>query len=398
MHGVRPLKYFGPFRFDPIHPTLWRGAERVHLTGKAASMLHCLIDDAGEWVSKSTILQRVWPDTHVHPDNIKVLIRELRVALGDEATRPRYIASAPRQGYTFLAAISDTGPDTEIIRTPPSVPFFVNRARELSVLVDEFGAALGGTPRVVLVTGAPGIGKSALCATFLRTATALYALRHVAIACRPRGASRPGAVVHHAVRLLQRDRVPAGLFAETTDSGPSPQSLRRLEWALAQAVADVPLVLVLEDVDRADDVTTRFLATLPLRLRGRLLILATARTPLRSWLPAHDMGPAPLREIELRPLTQRQVRRYLDVRFGTGRLAALAAPLTRASEGNLEFMVALMDGLVNRGLIAEAAAADLWVTSCEAPNTAAVLAALPAVLHEVLTTRHLVPRARPAIA
>jgi hypothetical protein len=107
---------------------------------------------------------------------------------------------------------------------------------------------------------------------------------------------------------------------------------------------------------------------------------------------------APLREIALRPLTPAQVRRYLDVRFGAGRLARLAAPLTRASEGNLELMVALMDTLVNRGLIAEAAGADLWLTSCESPNTAAVLAALPAVLHEVKTTRHVVPRARPATA
>ena len=53
---------------------------------------------AGSWVSKSAIMSAVWPDTHVQPDNIKVLVREIRQALGDgpEARHVHQVRARPR--------------------------------------------------------------------------------------------------------------------------------------------------------------------------------------------------------------------------------------------------------------------------------------------------------------
>jgi DNA-binding winged helix-turn-helix (wHTH) protein len=77
------------------------------MTNKAREVLACLVDARGNWVPKSQILARVWPDTHVHPDNIKVLIREIRVALNDDARNPRFVRSSRGRGYAFIGRIGD---------------------------------------------------------------------------------------------------------------------------------------------------------------------------------------------------------------------------------------------------------------------------------------------------
>ncbi len=100
-------KHFATFRFDVEDGTLWRGAEQIPLTGKAASLLRCLVDKAGSWVSKPAIMAAVWPDTHVQPDNIKVLVREIRQAVGDESRHSTFIKSAPGRGYSFIAPFKE---------------------------------------------------------------------------------------------------------------------------------------------------------------------------------------------------------------------------------------------------------------------------------------------------
>ncbi len=71
---------------DPATHTLWRDDARVALTNKAFEILRVLVDRAGHVVTKDAILGAVWPDTYVHPDNVKVLIGEIRRAL---VTRPQ---------------------------------------------------------------------------------------------------------------------------------------------------------------------------------------------------------------------------------------------------------------------------------------------------------------------
>ena len=105
--AVTAMQYFSKFSFDPVEGRLFRGADEVPLTRKASSLLGCLIDRAGTWVSKDAIMTAVWPDTHVQPDNIKVLVREIRLALGDEPKAPLYIQSAVGRGYSFVSRISD---------------------------------------------------------------------------------------------------------------------------------------------------------------------------------------------------------------------------------------------------------------------------------------------------
>lgn len=46
------LLSFGPYRFDLYTGQLWRGAQEVKLTGKAAAVLRCLLERPGHVVTK----------------------------------------------------------------------------------------------------------------------------------------------------------------------------------------------------------------------------------------------------------------------------------------------------------------------------------------------------------
>ena len=98
---------FGEFRLDPANALLWRGHDRVALPPKPFEVLCCLIKQAGQLVTKDELLDTVWPNLHVTESSLSVSINALRVALGDDAKAPRYIETAMRRGYRFIAPVSD---------------------------------------------------------------------------------------------------------------------------------------------------------------------------------------------------------------------------------------------------------------------------------------------------
>src|SRR5262249_36634881 len=101
-------------------------------------------------------------------------IVELRQALGDNARRPRCIATVHRQGYRFIAPLrppaSVPGPSPRVAPLPaphPATPRLVGREAELAHLHRLYADTLHGERRVVFVTGEAGIGKTALVETFV---------------------------------------------------------------------------------------------------------------------------------------------------------------------------------------------------------------------------------------
>jgi DNA-binding winged helix-turn-helix (wHTH) protein len=144
------MKHFAPFRLDPAGLTLWRGQARVPLTHKAFELLRVLVDRAGHVVTRDTLLTLVWPNIHVHPDNIKVLVAEIRRALGDDPSNPRYIRSVLRRGYVFVAPVVEAPVELSSAGAPA---IFVGRDREMNQLLTEFDVASDGERRLVLVSG-----------------------------------------------------------------------------------------------------------------------------------------------------------------------------------------------------------------------------------------------------
>jgi DNA-binding winged helix-turn-helix (wHTH) protein len=96
---------FGPFRLDTAEHLLLRDGRAVPLTPKAFDLLLALVDRHGHLLEKDELLKKVWPDTFVEEANLASNISQLRKALGDGENGQRYIETAPKRGYRFVASV-----------------------------------------------------------------------------------------------------------------------------------------------------------------------------------------------------------------------------------------------------------------------------------------------------
>lgn len=92
---------FGRFVLDLDTRELRRGSDVVALSPKAYQLLEVLVVNRPKALSKSALQGQVWPDTFVLEKNLVNLIAEIREALGDNATDPRFVRTVSRFGYAF---------------------------------------------------------------------------------------------------------------------------------------------------------------------------------------------------------------------------------------------------------------------------------------------------------
>src|SRR5262245_52853860 len=98
---------FGPFRLDAAEHLLLRDGEAVPLTPKSFDLLIALVERHGRLLEKEELLKKVWPDTFVEEANLASNISQLRKALGDGENGHRYIETAPKRGYRFVAEVKE---------------------------------------------------------------------------------------------------------------------------------------------------------------------------------------------------------------------------------------------------------------------------------------------------
>lgn len=106
---------FGEHCLDPERGHLYRGASTVPLTPKAFTLLQYLASRTGRLVPKQELLDAVWPNVFVGDAVLKSTIREVRKALSDDSDHPRYIETAHRRGYRFIAAVEVAAPVTRVL-------------------------------------------------------------------------------------------------------------------------------------------------------------------------------------------------------------------------------------------------------------------------------------------
>ena len=92
---------FGSFVLDLDTRELRRGSESVPLSPKAYQLLEVLVVNGPKALSKSALQEQLWPDTFVLDKNLVNLVAEIREALGDNATDPRFVRTVPKFGYAF---------------------------------------------------------------------------------------------------------------------------------------------------------------------------------------------------------------------------------------------------------------------------------------------------------
>jgi len=95
-------------RIDTNKRQVYKGDERMRLTGMEFSLLELLVGRSGEAFSRSEILQEVWgytPERHVDTRVVDVHISRLRAKLEDDPMNPELILTARGTGYLFQRII-----------------------------------------------------------------------------------------------------------------------------------------------------------------------------------------------------------------------------------------------------------------------------------------------------
>lgn len=110
-------------RLDIGDQRLWRGEHVVPITNKAFQLLRLFVERPERLVSKEEILDTLWGEVFVTEGLVREYVHDLRVALNDDAKRPRFIETVPRHGYRFLGGIQ-----LEQSRSTPHRPTVVVRS------------------------------------------------------------------------------------------------------------------------------------------------------------------------------------------------------------------------------------------------------------------------------
>ncbi len=103
---------FGNFEVDLRSRELRKHGLKVKLQQRPFEVLRILLENRGAVISRDELRKRLWPsDVVVDFDHgLNTAVRKLRDALSDSAAAPRYIATVDRQGYRFVAPVTELPP------------------------------------------------------------------------------------------------------------------------------------------------------------------------------------------------------------------------------------------------------------------------------------------------
>jgi DNA-binding winged helix-turn-helix (wHTH) protein len=125
-HGV--LR-FGVFELSPASGELRRAGLRVRIQPQPLRVLEILASRSGEIVTREDLRHAVWGDgTFVDFEHgLNFCINQVRRALGDHATSPRFVETVPRRGYRFIVPVEQ---DTKVARPPVAAAVVPAEKRE----------------------------------------------------------------------------------------------------------------------------------------------------------------------------------------------------------------------------------------------------------------------------
>ena len=338
LDGRRPPKplclRFGGCRIDAAKRSLVRRGEPVAVEPRVFDLLIFLIERNDRVVSPEELLAGVWGDARVTPSSVSRAVHKARLAVGDDGERQGVISTVHGRGFRFVAPLHCEALAAFGSEAADSIGSDV----ELGRLEAALRRAERGRGGLVYLTGETGVGKTRLTCEFAAIAVASGAASAHLARC-PEGFESPAYWPwRQLARALRSDPVAADLERlaarrppplAVVEPGPAgakalasppelPSESVRLQLFesaaldLACEAREHPIVLVLEDVQRADLASLGFLRFLAHLLPVLpILIVATfreadlAQDPERARLLADAARSA---GAETRKLTARKKR------------------------------------------------------------------------------------------
>ncbi|MEE1781606.1 AAA family ATPase [Streptomyces sp. SP17BM10] len=251
----------------------------------------------------------------------------------------------------------------------------IGRESELSEIDAALAAGRAGCGRILLLEGAVGCGRSELTETAAERAAATGAVVLRAIATEDERALELGVIAQLAACAADREPglAPAaspdadsGDFARASSRASRVEAMQAFCTAVQRLGASAPVVLCVDDLHHADDLSRRYLLHLARRSRGERLVLVLSES-------VHERGDDPqfradpqvraadplfrtelLRLPNFRRMRLERLERAVMVEALRGRLGESAAgALADASGGNPLLLRALLE---ERGVSLEAPA------------------------------------------
>jgi DNA-binding winged helix-turn-helix (wHTH) protein len=149
---------FGPFEVNAASGELLKYGRRVKVQEQPFRLLVILLENAGHVVTREQIQNHIWEgNTFVDFDSsLRVAVRKLREALGDDAENPRYIETIPKRGYRFIAPAPRTADPIhrEAEMTPAAAPAPAESAGTKSWPLERWPWALALLLLLLIASGA----------------------------------------------------------------------------------------------------------------------------------------------------------------------------------------------------------------------------------------------------
>jgi len=304
---------FGDFEADEPKFELRRGGQALRVQRIVLETIFFLIRARGHTVSKADLLRGPWRGHKVTDGAVSRAIMLARRALDDPSGR--WIATVHGVGYRFAAQVVEspvgavlngrnplprsTDPHDSGLDDLPSSAQSTTQATELTNLSRALAKSREGRGRLVLVRGGRGVGKTALVEHFAKQCAA----RGTLVAWGRAWDSRSASPLWHwlevarSCRALLEKLSPAsdetlrhwtGLVSELENFSKSPGEPQRVlgvfdavTHSLDQLSRTLPLVVVLEGLQDADELSLELLEFLRQRLgQMPLLTVATSRPDL----------------------------------------------------------------------------------------------------------------------
>lgn len=93
---------FDGFRVEVASRRLLKENAPLHISSRAFDLLVELINRNGEIISQDDLMNAVWHDQAVEPNNLSQAVKKIRRALGDSGKKQKYLITVPRQGFKFV--------------------------------------------------------------------------------------------------------------------------------------------------------------------------------------------------------------------------------------------------------------------------------------------------------
>ncbi|HSR66895.1 MAG TPA: winged helix-turn-helix domain-containing protein [Acidobacteriota bacterium] len=122
----------GNWEVDPRSNSLRLGERCQRVEPRVMEVLCCLAEKAGRAVTRTEILERVWPQVTVSEDSLNTAVSKLRRILSQDPAEGEYLETLPKVGYRLLAPVEQSG---------PSAPPFWKSSKARPWIVALLGAA-----------------------------------------------------------------------------------------------------------------------------------------------------------------------------------------------------------------------------------------------------------------